>query len=590
MNKMQTIHPWLVWRRKILMTMKLGVCFLLCTVFQVSARVTAQNERMNFKMHDASLKTILWALEKKSEMFFFYSVKDIEQVTGIDVVAENKTLDEILSEVLKNTGITYEVTHNTVVLRKGKVNAALPQSKTSEVTGKVTDRSGSPLPGVTILIKGTSLGTVTDTEGIFKIALPQKKDVVLVFSFIGMKTQEIVLKDDKPLKVVMQEDAKEIDEVVVTGIFNRKKDSFTGASATFDGEQLRSVGTQNVIASLKTLDPSFNVLENNEFGSDPNKLPDIEIRGKSSLISTRDELSEDPNQPLFILDGFESSLEAIYNLDMSRVASITILKDAAATANQIAGSLGIPTDSFEVNTVGPDWGAGVIQSSAIAFAVSLLLIIAYIAIRFEYKMGIMAVVALLHDLIIVVGIYALVGREITPNMVAALLTILGYSLYDTVVVFHRINDNMKESSLKCTFMSMANHSINQVFIRTINTTLTSFVPVFGMLLFGGETLKDFAFAMAVGLIAGSYSSIAVATPLYAMWKTREEKNAKLVKKYGPEVQLFTFASTLPPASNEEAKAAVAAGEAAANKETVAVETKAKQTSKAKKRNTHKKRH
>lgn len=265
-------------------------------------------------------------------------------------------------------------------------------------------------------------------------------------------------------------------------------------------------------------------------------------------------------------------------------------EDAAATANQIAGNLGIATDSFEVNTVGPDWGAGVIQSSAIAFAVSLLLIIAYIAIRFEYKMGIMAVVALLHDLIIVVGIYALVGREITPNMVAALLTILGYSLYDTVVVFHRINDNMKESSLKCTFMSMANHSINQVFIRTINTTLTSFVPVFGMLLFGGETLKDFAFAMAVGLIAGSYSSIAVATPLYAMWKTREEKNAKLVKKYGPEVQLFTFASTLPPASNEEAKAAVSAGEAAANKEAVAAETKAKQSPKGKKRNTHKKRH
>lgn len=263
-------------------------------------------------------------------------------------------------------------------------------------------------------------------------------------------------------------------------------------------------------------------------------------------------------------------------------------EDAATTANHIAGDLGISTDSFEVNTVGPDWGAGVIQSSAIAFAVSLLLIIAYIAIRFEYKMGIMAVVALLHDLIIVVGIYALVGREITPNMVAALLTILGYSLYDTVVVFHRINDNMKESSLKCTFMSMANHSINQVFIRTINTTLTSFVPVFGMLIFGGETLKDFAFAMAVGLIAGSYSSIAVATPLYAMWKTREEKNAKLVKKYGPEVQLFTFASTLPPASSEEAKAAVAAGEIAANKETVAAEAKAKQAPKANNRKRRKK--
>ena len=110
-----------------------------------------------------------------------------------------------------------------------------------------------------------------------------------------------------------------------------------------------------------------------------------------------------------------------------------------------------------------------------------------------------------------------------------------------------------------------------------------------MLIFGGETLKDFAFAMAVGLIAGSYSSIAVATPLYAMWKTREEKNAKLVKKYGPEVQLFTFASTLPPASKEEAQAAVA-GEASANKKTAVAEAKAKETPKTNKRNTHKKRH
>ena len=109
-----------------------------------------------------------------------------------------------------------------------------------------------------------------------------------------------------------------------------------------------------------------------------------------------------------------------------------------------------------------------------------------------------------------------------------------------------------------------------------------------MLLFGGETLKDFAFAMAVGLIAGSYSSIAVATPLYAMWKTREEKNTKLVKKYGTEVQLFTFASTLPPASSEEAKAAVAAGEIAANKETVAAEAKAKQAPKANNRKRRKK--
>jgi SecD/SecF fusion protein len=155
-------------------------------------------------------------------------------------------------------------------------------------------------------------------------------------------------------------------------------------------------------------------------------------------------------------------------------------------------------------------------------------------------MGITAIVALLHDLILVVGIYALVGREVNPNTIAALLTILGYSLYDTVVVFHRINDNMKGENIRCTFMTMANHSMNQVFVRTINTTLTSFIPVFAMLLFGGETLKDFAFAMAIGLLAGSYSSIAIACPLYTMWKTREPRYAKLVAKYGAEIGTFEF--------------------------------------------------
>ena len=242
----------------------------------------------------------------------------------------------------------------------------------------------------------------------------------------------------------------------------------------------------------------------------------------------------------------------------------TSAEDATARANEVAEKLGMTTSDFEVTTIGPDWGASVIQSSVIAFLVSILLIIVYIAIRFEYKMGVMAIVALLHDLILVVGIYALVGREVNPNTIAALLTILGYSLYDTVVVFHRINDNMKGEDIRCTFMTMANHSMNQVFIRTINTTLTSFIPVFAMLLFGGETLKDFAFAMAIGLIAGSYSSIAIACPLYCLWKTREPKFAKLQKKYGTEIGRFEFdhsASTgiaqVPLARLEAQKAEVA---------------------------------
>ena len=211
--------------------------------------------------------------------------------------------------------------------------------------------------------------------------------------------------------------------------------------------------------------------------------------------------------------------------------------DAATdVANQVAGQFGWSADSFEVSTIGPDWGASVVQSSLIALLVSFALIIAYIAIRFEYKMGVVAIVALLHDIIIVVGVYALVGREVTPNAVAALLTILGYSLYDKVVVFHRINENMKGDEGSCTFATMANRSVNQVFIRTLNTSLSSLIPVVAMLAFGGETLKDFAFAMAIGLVCGAYSTISVAIPLYTIWKQREPKYAKLVKKYGAEVQ------------------------------------------------------
>ena len=193
----------------------------------------------------------------------------------------------------------------------------------------------------------------------------------------------------------------------------------------------------------------------------------------------------------------------------------TSSEDATASAKQVADKFGWTTSNFEVTTIGPDWGTSVIQSSLIAFLVSIILIIIYIAIRFEYKMGVMAVLALIHDLILVIGIYAIVGREISPNTIAAWLTILGYSLYDTVVVFHRINDNMKMGTERCSFITMANHSINQVFVRSLNTTMTSLIPVVAMLFFGGETLKDFAFAMSIGLVCGAYSSIAIACPLYS---------------------------------------------------------------------------
>ena len=238
--------------------------------------------------------------------------------------------------------------------------------------------------------------------------------------------------------------------------------------------------------------------------------------------------------------------------------------EAYSASSSVAQTLGLSSTDITVSTIQASWGASVIRSSLIAFLVSLVLIIAYIGIRFRsYKMGVVAVITLLHDLIIVVGIYALIGREFTPNTVAALLTILGYSLYDTVVVFHRVNDNMQESSAKVTFMTMANHSINQVFIRSINTTLTSLIPVLFMLLFGSETLKDFAFAMVIGLICGCYSSIAVAMPLFSEWKSREKDNLKLTKKFGTAIRLFEFVLPQPTAATAGVANAALAVDAAA---------------------------
>ncbi|MCL2883376.1 MAG: protein translocase subunit SecF [Coriobacteriia bacterium] len=217
---------------------------------------------------------------------------------------------------------------------------------------------------------------------------------------------------------------------------------------------------------------------------------------------------------------------------------ITDAATASALADSIVSTLGLDAQSVEVNTINPSWGASVTRTSAIAFFVAIALIIIYIAIRFEYKMGLCAVLSLVHDLLIIIGIYAVTGREVTPNVVAALLTIMGYSLYDAVVVFHRITDNVGNTA-RHSFMTVANHSLNQVIQRTINTTLVSLIPVLAMLFFGGATLRDFAFAMSIGLLLGSYSSIAIATPVYALWKQREPKYKKLLSKFGDGLDEFT---------------------------------------------------
>ena len=220
------------------------------------------------------------------------------------------------------------------VMGEARSNVLLQQqvNDVKVIKGKVLDKSGGTLPGVTVILKGTTMGTVTNDKGEFQISLMDPIGKTLSFRFIGMKSLDVKIKNTEALKVVLEEDVEQMEEVVVTGIFSRKQESFTGSAQTYTNKDLKLTGQINVLQSLKTLDPSFAIIENELYGSDPNKMPEININGKSSIKLFSSEYEQDPNPPLFILDGFETTLEAINDLSMDRIQSITILKDAASTA------------------------------------------------------------------------------------------------------------------------------------------------------------------------------------------------------------------------------------------------------------------
>ena len=160
------------------------------------------------------------------------------------------------------------------------------------------------------------------------------------------------------------------------------------------------------------------------------------------------------------------------------------------------------------------------RSAAIAIVASLLLIMAYVAFRFEPKFAIPVMIALFHDLLITAGVYSLTGREVTTSTVAAILTILGYSLYDVVIVFDRIRENAPRMP-RAAFSQIVNRSMSDVLTRSLATSACTLMGVTALLLFGGETLKDFAFALLVGIVSGTYSSIFIAAPVLTEWKERE---------------------------------------------------------------------
>ena len=188
-----------------------------------------------------------------------------------------------------------------------------------------------------------------------------------------------------------------------------------------------------------------------------------------------------------------------------------------------------------LTSIGPTFGKTVAKSAIIAIIASLLVISAYIALRFEWKYAVPVLIALMHDLLITAGVYSLTGREVTTATVAALLTILGYSLYDTIIVFDRVRENVPRMP-RAAFSQIVNRSMSEVLTRSLATSFCTLLPVLALLLFGGETLKDFAFALMVGIASGAYSSIFIASPVLTHWKEREgvyrNRRARIVRELG----------------------------------------------------------
>jgi preprotein translocase subunit SecF len=206
--------------------------------------------------------------------------------------------------------------------------------------------------------------------------------------------------------------------------------------------------------------------------------------------------------------------------------SLTILGTRADQLRaELARQAGITANDINEKDVGPTWGGTISRKAINGLVIFLILVSLYITLRFEWKMAVSALAALFHDLIITAGIYALVGREVTPETVIAILTILGYSLYDDVVIFDKIKENTESAALvaRDTYAGVVNLSLNQTLMRSVNTSLVVLLPIGSLLLFGGQTLKDFAFALFVGVASGTYSSIFVAAPILSMLKESEPR-------------------------------------------------------------------
>jgi len=316
---------------------------LLTLFFTLEVAAYSHAQKISMEVNQASLKSVLQELRRKSGFAFIYNDRDLDKADPVSVKLTDSDLPEALQLIFAGQPLTYTIKDKLINITpkpaSGPAVNLLNTMLQDPIRGRITDEKGEPLAGATVYVlekdgKRSGKQTTADRDGRFQLA-GIAEGTLLEVSYLAHASVKMPARTQMGT-IILKPQVTEMKEVsvVATGMTVRDKETFTGAATVFLGQELKNVGNSNVIKSLRTLDPSFQLMDNNLAGSNPNVLPTIELRGQTSITtqSLRDAFSDDPNQPLFILDGFETSLRTIVDLDMNRVSSITILKDAASTA------------------------------------------------------------------------------------------------------------------------------------------------------------------------------------------------------------------------------------------------------------------
>lgn len=325
---------------KIHLLMKLKLILLLCCANTMLANTSySQQTKFNVRFDDKAIVDVIRDLRTQTGYDFAYVRGVIPADVKVSLTMNEASIEEILNRVFTANGLDYSINGNVVIVTRSR---NVQQPAQAAVTGTVVDADGNPLPGATVSVKGSNRGVVTGADG--RYSLTASRGDVVVFSYLGKQDVEVTYSSQQTINVTLVDRATEVEKVVVTGIIDRRAESFTGSATTMTGADLMRVGNGNVFQSLRNLDPTLYIMDNMEMGSDPNTLPTMTMRGTStftemslegddsSLGNLRSNYQSVPNMPLFILDGFETSAQKIFDLDMNRIASVTLLKDAAAKA------------------------------------------------------------------------------------------------------------------------------------------------------------------------------------------------------------------------------------------------------------------